>query len=101
MHASEAAAARPGESPGMHAAEATAAVHPATAEAAPTVTSTAPEAAATTAAPESRRCESKRRRDHTSNDAITTLLIHPIRPLLQHSRPAGWSSRSNSFDDFK
>src|SRR5689334_20516278 len=89
MHASEAAAARPGESPGMHAAEA-AAVHPA--EATPAVTSTAPEAAATTAAPESRRCESKRRRDHTSNDAITRLLIHPIPPLLQHSRPAGWRS---------
>jgi hypothetical protein len=111
MHASEAAAtAHPGEpAPGMHAAEpaavhpaeATAAVHSAAAEAATAVTSAATEAAATAAAPESRRCESKRR-DHTSNDAITRLLIHPIPPLLQHSRPAGKEiSRPNSFGDFK
>ncbi len=78
MHSScPAAAAHAAKATSVHAAaEATSAVHAATAEATPAVTTTAAEAAAT--ARESRRCESKRRGDHTSNQAIKGSVVHPI-----------------------
>jgi hypothetical protein len=76
----------------VHAAEAAPAVHTATAEAAATVTTTTAAAAAT---PESRLCESKRRGDHASNEAIKRPVVHPIPPLLKRS---GQSRRRRSGD---